>query len=418
MNNSEELEYSIRQKLYEFVETPEINSQTTEAFFIWQDKPDSIKVYNSEDNLDDELFARFLDWFIFDFKSLENNQRLVEIFITKYSEDLESEEIKVLTDWSNSTRSYYEIKNINPGNNCTLIDLFSGNEINVHDSIVSNQLKITDIISARPVKTLKRYYFFSLVNVYPLILKPVIKEYFEKNFNIYKNNFEGNLSSQDFLKDYGYLLGNHLDDVINHPKYLTPDGEEFVVASSIYSLSNKNHVIKIIKDNDNFSLLNDALDDLIIFRLNTLNNKKIDIHLELEEKHLTVNANSINTLSEVKIYLEKLIGPLIKHKEDSSKNFNDLTKDSKKPTFKLPKGVRSKKQFNNQLDEYYSKWIDTPLEKLNGLSPRRALNTPKGRKSLELILLDLELLYEDAKKAGEPYYEVNKLREKLQKSMN
>ena len=418
MNKSEELEYSIRQKLHEFIETPEIHSQSTEAFYIWMDNPDSIIVFNEEDDLDDELFAKFLDWFIFDFKSFDNNQRIVELYKNKSSEDLAIDEKKVLSDWSDSTRSYFEIKDINQGESCTLIDLFSGEELVVHDSIVSNQLKITDLISARPVKTLDRNYFFSLVSVYPLILKPVILEFFNNNFEVYKKENDDTLNSKDFLKDFGYLLGNHLDEVINHPHYLTPDGEEFVIASSIYSLSNKNRTIEIINSNDNFSLLNDVSDDLIIFRLDSIKNKKLDIHLELEEKQLIINANSLNTLSEVKIYLEKLIGPLIKHKKDITKNFNDFTSESSKPAFKLPKGVRSKKQFNSQLDEYYGKWIDTPMEILDGVSPRKAVITPDGRKKLEIILKELELLYEDAKKAGEPYYDVSKLREELQKSMN
>ena len=83
MNKSEELEYLARQKLYEFIETPEIHSQSSEAFYIWMDNPDSIRVFKDEEDLDDELFARFVDWFIFDFKSFDNNQRLVELFIRK-----------------------------------------------------------------------------------------------------------------------------------------------------------------------------------------------------------------------------------------------------------------------------------------------------------------------------------------------
>ena len=44
-----------------------------------------------------------------------------------------------------------------------------------------------------------------------------------------------------------------------------------------------------------------------------------------------------------------------------------LIKGSSNSSFKLPKGVRSKKQFNSQLDEYYDKWIDTPMEQLDGI---------------------------------------------------
>ena len=399
MNNSEELENSLRLKLYEFLETPEIHSQTTEAFYIWQDNPDSIKVYGEEDEVDDELFARFLDWFIFDFKSFDNNLRIIELFRSKSEDNINTEERDVLNQWIQSTRSYFDIKDIRPGEYCALRDLFSHEELIVHDTIISNQLNITDIISARPLKTLDKNYFFSLVSVFPLILKPVITEFFDKNFQNYKNEHGNDLNTSDFLKDYGYLLGKNIDDVINHPHFLTPEGEDFVIASSIYKIKNKQEIITIFIQNKNFSPLNETNEDLVIFSLNKVKDKELDVYIEIEEKQLTVNANSVKTLDQVKIYLDQLLGNSIKHKKDSSKSFSDFSVGSSKPSFKLPKGVRSKKQFNSQLDQYYTNWIDTPLERLDGLSPRKALSTPEGREKLELILQELELLYEDAKKS-------------------
>ncbi len=417
MNNSEQLENSLRLKLYEYVEQPHIHSQTTEAFYIWQDNPETIVVYNDEDGLSDDLFARFLDWFIFDFKTFDNNSRLIDIFTKDSDDNLNSAERHVLKEWKNSTRSYFEIRDIVPGEYCVLEELFSGKEFIVHDTIISNNLNLTDIICARPLKTNDKYYFFSLVSIYPLVFKPLILEYFNNNFNAYKIENGEQQNHINFLKDFGYLIGNHIDDVINHPRYLTPEGEDFVVARSGYGLTKRAKLIDIIRQNNNFSLLNNTSDDLIIFRLNSIDGKDEDIHIEIENKKMVVNCNSLNTLDRAKFYLETLLSGFIKHLKDSSKNFNELSVKNDTQSFKLPKGVRSRKQFNSELDQYYSQWIDTPLKQLDGLSPRKALLTPESRKKLEAVLIELESLYEDAKKAGEPYYEVNKLREELQKTM-
>lgn len=417
MNSSDQIESSLRLKLFEYIELPHIHAQTTEAFYIWLDNPDSIQVYGDEDDIDDKLFARFLDWFIFDFKTFNNNSRLIDLFAKEPDNGLESAERQVLKEWKDSVRSYYEIKEIEPGQFCILCDLFSGEETVVHDAIVSNNLNLTDLICARPVKTLEKNFFFSLVSIFPLVFKPLILDYFNINFNAYKIENGQEVDHNNFLKDFGYLIGNHIEDVINHPRYLTPEGEDFVIARSEYSLTKRAKLIEIISSNKQFSLLNDVSDDLIIFRLNSLDNKEVDIHIEIEDKKMVVNCNSLNIMDRAKIYLETILKGFIKHKKDSSKNFNELSVINDTQTFKLPKGVRSRKQFNNELDQYYSEWIDTPLKKLNGLTPRKALLTPENRKKLEEILVDLELLYEDAKKAGEPYYEVNKLREELQKTM-
>ena len=212
------------------------------------------------------------------------------------------------------------------------------------------------------------------------------------------------------------MISNHIDDVIKHPRYLTPEGENFVITKAEYRIINREEIIECITNNESFSLLNNTSDDLLILRLNKLDDKEVDVYIELEEKKLIVNCNSLITLDGVKFYLEKLLNKLIEHKKDSSRNFNDLSVKKETQSFKLPKGVRSKKQFNTELDKYYSEWIDTPLKQLDGTSPRKALLSPESRKKLEVILVELELLYDDAKKAGEPYYDVNKLREELQKT--
>ena len=417
MNSSDKIENSLRLKLHEFVEQPHIHSQTTEAFYIWLDNPETIKVYKDEDDLDDELFARFLDWFIFDFKSFNNNSRIIELFTKETGNELNSEEKNVLKDWRSSIRSYYEIKDLKHGEYCRLEDIFSNKEIVVHDSIVSSNLNHTDLICARPVFTKDKNFFFSVVTIYPLVFKPLILDFFNKSISEYELEMGKQEDHTNYLKDYGYLIGKHIDDVIKHPRYLTPEGEDFVIARSAYKIKKKKEIISNISGDESFSLLNDSSDDLIIFRLDRLSDKEVDVFIEIDDKELVINCNSRNTLDEVKIYIEFLLKDLIKHKKDTLKNFDELTDNKEKHTFKLPKGVRSKKQFNSELDSYYAQWIDTPLQQLDGLSPREAILSPESRQKLESILVELELLYDDAKKAGEPYYEVSKLREELQKTM-
>ena len=321
MNSSEEIENSLRLKLFEYVEQPHIHAQTTEAFYIWQDNPDTIKVYNDKDDLDDELISRFLDWFIFDFKTFDNNLRLIDLFVKESNDDLSIDERLVLKEWKYSTRSYFEIKDIKPGEFCILSELFSDKEIIVHDTIVSNNLNLTDVICARPLKTKERNYFFSLVSIFPLVFKPLILEYFNNNNKAYELEYGKQESHVNYLKDFGYLIGNHIDDVIKHPHYLTPEGENFVITKAEYRIINREEIIKYITNNESFSLLNSASDDLLIYRLNKLDDKELDVYIELEEKKLIVNCNSLITLDGVKFYLEKLLNKLIEHKKRHFKKF-------------------------------------------------------------------------------------------------
>ncbi len=65
------------------------------------------------------------------------------------------------------------------------------------------------------------------------------------------------------------------------------------------------------------------------------------------------------------------------------------------------------------LDDYYEQWLDQPLEILDGKSPMQACETSEGKNQLHTILRELEEIYEVAKNRGEPYYNINILRNKL-----
>ena len=80
---------------------------------------------------------------------------------------------------------------------------------------------------------------------------------------------------------------------------------------------------------------------------------------------------------------------------------------------KLPTGVKSLKELEKKLDEYYTDWIDQPLPALNGKTPRDAAKTSEGRNDLNLVLNELENIYKHAKMRGEPYFDLNKVRKQL-----
>ncbi|MEE9238591.1 MAG: hypothetical protein V3U58_03425, partial [Thermodesulfobacteriota bacterium] len=80
---------------------------------------------------------------------------------------------------------------------------------------------------------------------------------------------------------------------------------------------------------------------------------------------------------------------------------------------KYPLGVKNKNELDSELDKHYDKWLNMPLEILDGKSPKQALKTKDGRVKLSSVIDELEVIYEHARNRGEPYYDVSKLRKKL-----
>lgn len=121
-------------------------------------------------------------------------------------------------------------------------------------------------------------------------------------------------------------------------------------------------------------------------------------------------------LAKAKSKIEKQCKGHLKHLEDTIKEqdkFIDKSKSETKKLKKYPLGVKNKVELDSELDKHYDKWVNTPLEILDGKSPIDAFKTKEGRGKLNAVIDELEVIYEHAKNRGEPYYDVSKLRKKL-----
>jgi hypothetical protein len=65
------------------------------------------------------------------------------------------------------------------------------------------------------------------------------------------------------------------------------------------------------------------------------------------------------------------------------------------------------------LDQYLRRWLDEPLERLDGATPRAAAGIPKLRNELELLLRTIENRAEHARRAGAAWPDVGWLRDEL-----
>ena len=80
----DQVDKELRKKLVEYSERPEIQSQLGEAFYIWKNDPEFTSEDIREDQIDDLTFEKFFDWFLYDFKLFDSEQRVAERF---YSEE-------------------------------------------------------------------------------------------------------------------------------------------------------------------------------------------------------------------------------------------------------------------------------------------------------------------------------------------
>jgi len=412
----EQAERDLRLKLIDFTHRPQIQAQIGEAFYIWKNDPELIQQYYEEEEISDITFTKFFDWFIHDFKLIDIGRIVIELFYEQEADSLSNFEKSLLRDWLNSTFSYFDVEGVSTNDGCSIRDMFTNELIFVSDISVSKQVKISDIIGARLIKTDKNSFFSGVISVYPQTFKSFILDFYNREFNEFKKTFGKKSSHYDFLKNWGFLIGNYLEHILEHSRFLTPDGDELVFARADYSFLDFNPVVLKIRGIKGIREISGGSDELRVFVLSDIEKKNANTIVDVEAGKLVIQAHSIDSLNRAKALIEKKLKGLISHKGDSTKHpdsliSNNLMVPDKRK--KLPLGVSNRKEMDRILDEYYDDWIDEPIDALNGKSPREALKTKYGRSKLISILSELERLYQHAKKMGEPYYDIKKLRNKL-----
>jgi len=425
MNNSvidleqykwDQAEKDLRLKLVDFSHRQEIQKQIGEAFYIWKNNPEATEINYTDEDVDDVSFTKFFDWFLHDFKLIDVGKSVIELFYENDSETLSVDERSILKDWIDNVYSYFVIEHIDIGEGCRIKDIFTNEVCFVTDTSSSKQLKITDIIGARPLKTGNNTYFSGVISVYPHSLKPLILDFFKREFNEFKKIFGKNASVKDLLKDWGFLIANYIEIILQDPRFLTPEGDEFVLATADYKLTNTEKVLAKLTKIKAIQEIGSGTSELRVFIWSKPNGNNILATIEIEGANLRLNSHSLNSLNKAKTFIENRLKGLLNHKRDFTKQLESIVKDNslgKTKPKKLPLGVRSRKEMDSVLDEYYNDWIDEPNKALNGKSPREAIETKQDKKRLITMLAELEHLYKHAKQRGEPYYDIGKLRKKL-----
>jgi len=412
----DQAEKELREKLVDYSERPEMQSQIGEAFYIWKNDPEFTSEDINEEEIDELTFEKFLDWFLYDFKLLNSEERVIERFYIDEGKELSDAEKRLIKDWIKSIYSFFEVEEVLSGEKCVIKDIFTGKVFEVLDRASSKQIKRRDIIAARPLKIGNQNYFSGIVSLYPATFKNLITEFFDQEFKEYKKLYGNQKTKREYLKDWGFQIGYYIEDVANHPHFVTPEGDEFVLAIANYFVDEYEQCIKNIEKIKSLKEISDKTEEIRIFSWEKIGRNKITGILEIEKTKLRIECYSVDMLARAKSKIEKECKGLIKHLKDTIKEQGMLIDRNISETKKLkkyPLGVKNKKELDSELDKHYDKWLNMPLGILDGKSPKQALKTKDGRVKLSSVIDELEVIYEHARNRGEPYYDVSKLRKKL-----
>lgn len=303
-----------------------------------------------------------------------------------------------LTNWKHASLSFYEIQKVNFRKSLLLKDLFTRKEYLVTESRLSQHLNRWDTFFARIIPLGNE--FLLAPSIIPII--PLHADFYIKELREIKRTTRGSttLTWKRFFKKHWYIIPQlWLEQVASSmggPKMHNTDGDPIFPFRITFTLQ-KGSSFQVNRLLSAIPGMEKSSDTSFNFVVDTKDRKDIALdnvlvaNLEVSETRLEVEVNSENRAERIIALLEDHIAEFIKEVEQEAIPFDPEAINRKiNPEFDKLSGEVKEEMMMQFLDDHYTKWIDTPLPALNGITPRKAVKTPKMLKQLTLLLKDME----------------------------
>lgn len=370
----------------------------------------------SAPEFDDEAsFARFFDWFVFDYRRTNRTRRVVERFRATLGGELSEEEHLLLDAWEDASLGLFEVTAVRPGEGgMVLTDLFTGERLEVRDEEAAERLHKYDLVFARPLRVGDGYSLSSACLVVPRSWKPALERLVWDEYARFARRYPG-AGWRAFFRARAHRLNRFLVERFldrPEPRLQTASGENLVLCRAWYDVTDPEEVAAILAGLPGFQQAAAGEDGGVWhwFKVQAVGALVLG-EVRLRGGRLRLQCLARERLALGKRLLAEALGERIRHRVDEFRNPRDLVEGRLASVAPLPEDVTA--AVTQFLYNYYRRWVDAPVPALGGRSPRQACATEEGRQQVAELLKHLENLEDKKKRAGQPHIEVNVIRREL-----
>lgn len=388
-------------------------------------------------------FGFFADWFIHDF-TLKNGLTIIEEFNQDKKEKLSDEERFLLKYEMASYLSLYEVISVTPEVGLRLKDLFTGEEMDILEVKGTLTLVKWDVIFARVIRMGPVNKLSGLINLIPRRNKEDILSSIKKIWEGFKNE-TGKKEWSYFAKSNAQLIQHLIEDQIPmEPVFVTDEHHRIVSSKAVFDAKNFGNIRYRLSKEFDFIIdreeeseeiqwtwlkrgkskdweVGEPIEGSTIFRSEMIQGKG-ELRwaslgtVTLTSKRLELWCTSKERLDRGKKRLDEILDNEIQHRIDT---YEDIVKKARESSQKVPSVEKAEMPekfypvFSKVMEDWVTKWIEEKIPALDGKTPREAVKTPEGREKVEELLKDWENMEERKRRGGEPYIDINILRQML-----
>jgi len=388
-------------------------------------------------------FGFFLEWFNHDYR-LKNGLTIIEEYYQEKKAKLSKEEDSLLKYEMASYLSLYEVISITPEEGLRLKDLVTGEEMEVFEVKGTRFLTKWDVIFARVIRMGSVNKLSGLGKIIPRHEKEEILSSIQTSWeNVNKET--GKMEWHDFMKSNAHLVHRLIEDRKPiEPVFITEEHHRLLSSKAVFDVVDFDTVKdRLGREFDFVPVEEEKRDEIRLAWLKRGRSKVWDMGEDVENgvilmsqmigekgelkwsslgdvvltpRRLELSCLSRERLDRGKVRLQELLGGNVKHRVD---HYEDIAKKIKgegleEPSFRKEEMPEEHfRIYSKVAGEWVMKWVDEKIPALGGRTPREAVQTSEGREKVEEILRDWENMEERKRKDGEPYININVIREML-----
>ncbi|MBI3208691.1 MAG: SEC-C domain-containing protein [Candidatus Solibacter usitatus] len=357
-----------------------------------------------------------MDWLLHDWVPPVLGRTVMQEFLVRRGARLTEREREMLQAWSRSFVGFYEVQKLTEGVGITLKDLIFGETFFVHDVSMSTVLAPWDGLLARVVPGERGTELAGVGLTVPRHSIEPLRSWMEED------RAETGLSWREYLKgNWGRVrrqAAEIADRWLQSLQLTNTDGEELLFSKSVYGMTDEAAVVEALRSCPGLQKESGAkqTDENFVW----LNQKKtLMANIRIGGGELVLECNSRERVERGKLLLLSVAGDLLRHLRDEFTTQKELKaraavapRGVPKRGGEIPKEVRDQ-VMTRYMEQHYAGWPDIELPALDGKTPREAVRTAKGRAQVIAVLKDFENGEDRKRKAGEPFYDVGRLRTEL-----
>ncbi len=348
----------------------------------------------------------FEGWYLCDFP-FRDGRTAVDLFLEREGAGLRSGERRYLERVRLAHLRLYEVVGVTPGEGLDLLDVWTGQRIEVVERLGSQRIAQWDVLAARILSGASdRPVIQGTVYTYPLDARGDILKELRRSYRELKSATPG-MDLAAFFKRMGptfyYLWLEHV--VLRPmPRMVTAEGDDVVLARVVFDVRDGEAVAAALAGRPD---LEPGDDGSYLWLREPVEQRRGIGRVALDGRRLVFEAHSRQRAERGRAMIEALCGGAVTYRATS---YEDIAQAAKRQPARAAKAPEVPPEAQAAIigqfyEQHYRTWLDEPLPALDGRTPRQAAGVEVARLQLISLLKSMENMADRDRRAGRPAYD-------------